>query len=75
MQDAVRILLETPESELLRIRRVNLVIPNGDMPGMPKHRARCSRCNEMIVDSKEIAHEGNVLCGNCAGVPYYTDLA
>ncbi|MDO9324441.1 MAG: FmdE family protein [Methanoregula sp.] len=74
MKDAARILLETPESDLFRIRRVNLTIPEGDMPGMPKFRARCSRCNEMIVDNKEVACEGDVLCGNCAGVPYYTDM-
>ena len=73
MKDAVKILLETPESDLFRIRRVNLTIPDGDMPGMPKYRARCSRCNEMIVDNKEITRDGTVLCGNCAGVPYYTE--
>jgi formylmethanofuran dehydrogenase subunit E len=72
MKDAVKILLETPESDLFRIRKVNLAIPDGDMPGMPKFRARCSRCNEMIVDNKEIDRDGMVLCGNCAGVPYYT---
>jgi len=73
MKDAARILLETPEQDLFRIRRVNLTIPDGDMPGMPKYHARCSRCHEMIVDNKEIIREGTVLCGNCAGVPYYTD--
>ena len=73
MKDAVKILLETPESDLFRIRHVNLTIPDGDMPGMPKFRARCSRCNEMIVDNKEITRDGTVLCGNCAGVPYYTN--
>ena len=40
---------------------------------MPKYRARCSRCNEMIVDNKEVTCDGTVLCGNCAGVPYYTN--
>jgi formylmethanofuran dehydrogenase subunit E len=73
MKDAAKILLETPESDLFRIRRVNLTIPDGDMPGMPKYHARCSRCNEMIVDNKESTLDGAVLCGNCAGTPYYTD--
>jgi len=40
---------------------------------MPKYRARCSRCNEMIVDNKEIIRDGTILCGNCAGEPYYTE--
>jgi formylmethanofuran dehydrogenase subunit E len=73
MKEAAKILLEAPESDLFRIRRVNLTIPDGDMPGMPKYRARCSKCNEMIVDNKEVTHEGTVLCGNCASVPYYTE--
>jgi formylmethanofuran dehydrogenase subunit E len=73
MKDAAKILLDTPESDLFRIRRVNLTIPDGDMPGMPKYRARCSRCNEMIVDNKEIIRDGTILCGNCAGEPYYTE--
>ena len=73
MKDAAKILLDTPEADLFRIKRVNLAIPDGDMPGMPKFRARCSRCSEMIVDNKEITVEGAVLCGNCAGIPYYTD--
>jgi formylmethanofuran dehydrogenase subunit E len=74
MKDAAGILLETPEADLFRIRRVHLTIPDGDMPGMPKYRARCSRCNEMIVDNKEVVRDGVALCGNCAGAPYYTDL-
>jgi len=73
MKDAAKILLETPESDLFRIRRVNLTIRDGDMPGMPKYRARCSRCNEMIVDNKEAMCDGTVLCGNCAGGSYYTE--
>ena len=73
MKDAAKILLETPESDLFRIRRVNLTVPDGDLPGMPKYHTRCSRCNEMIVDNKESTLEGAVLCGNCAGVPYYTE--
>ena len=74
MKEAVGILREAPEADLFRIRRVKLVISEGDMPGMPKFKARCSKCNEMIVDNKEVMYEGDVLCGNCAGVPYYTDL-
>ncbi len=73
MKDAAKILLETPESDLFRIRHVSLTIPDGDMPGMPKYHARCSRCNEMIVDNKEVTRDGTVLCGNCAGGSYYTE--
>jgi len=73
MKDAARILLETPEADLFRIKKVRVAIPDGDMPGMPKYHSRCSRCNEMIVDNKEATVDGAVLCGNCAHGSYYTE--
>ena len=74
MKEAVRILLEAPEADLFRIKNVRVDIPDGDMPGMPKRRARCSTCSEMIVDDKEVTVDGMVLCGNCAHGSYYKDL-
>jgi len=73
MKDAAQILLEAPEAELFRLKKVRVAIPDGDMPGLPKYRARCSRCNEMIVDNKEVTIDGAVLCGNCAHGSYYTE--
>jgi formylmethanofuran dehydrogenase subunit E len=73
MKEAIKILLEAPEADLFRIKKVQVAIPDGDMPGMPKRRARCSRCNEMIVDDKEVTVDGIVLCGNCAHGSYYTE--
>jgi formylmethanofuran dehydrogenase subunit E len=72
MKEAVMILRDAPESDLFRIKWVHLTIPEGDMPGMPKQKARCSKCNEMILDNKEVVQEGVILCGNCAENPYYT---
>lgn len=73
MQEAVWILQEIPEPELLRITPVKVTIPDGDMPGMPKHRARCGKCGEMILDDKEHQVDGIPLCGNCAGESYYSE--
>lgn len=75
MKDAARILLESPESDLFRTKRVHVAIPDGDLPGMPKYHARCSRCNEMIVDDKEVTRDGVILCGNCAGGSYFNEIA
>jgi formylmethanofuran dehydrogenase subunit E len=74
MKEAVKILLEAPEADLFRFKKVGVDIPDGDMPGMPKRRARCSRCNEMIVDDKEVTVDNEVLCGNCAHGSYYREL-
>jgi formylmethanofuran dehydrogenase subunit E len=72
MKEAVSILLDVPEEELMRITKVNVTIPDGDMPGMPKNRVRCHRCGEMIVDNKQVTSSDIVLCGNCAHGSYYT---
>jgi formylmethanofuran dehydrogenase subunit E len=73
MKEAVTILLNEPEPNLMRITKVHVTVPDGDMPGMPKHRARCSKCNEMVLDDKEQLLDGTVLCGNCAHGSYYTE--
>jgi formylmethanofuran dehydrogenase subunit E len=67
-------LLETQESDLFHIRRVHCTVPDEDMPGLPKHKAYCSRCNEVILDNKVVVRDGAVLCNNCAGMTYYRDL-
>jgi len=72
MKEAVQILLNAPEADLFRVKKVHVAIHEGDMPGLPKHRARCTKCNEMILDHKEVICNGTILCGNCAGESYYT---
>ncbi|SCL74266.1 FmdE, Molybdenum formylmethanofuran dehydrogenase operon [Methanoculleus chikugoensis] len=73
MNEAGKMLRDAPEEDLFRVQRVRVVIPEGDLPGFPKHRTRCSRCGETILDDKEIVAEETVLCGNCARGSYYTE--
>ena len=68
-----KILLETPESDLFHILRVTCIIPDDDMPGLPKHKTYCNNCNEVILDNKVVVRDGTILCCNCGGVPYYTE--
>jgi len=56
------------------VQKVRAMIPEGDLPGRPKHRARCSRCGEVILDDKEITTKETILCGNCARGSYYTEI-
>ncbi len=73
--EAATALRDAPEEDLFKVQRVGgVVIPEGDLPGFPKHRTRCSRCGETILDNKEIVAEETILCGNCArGGSYYTE--
>jgi formylmethanofuran dehydrogenase subunit E len=71
-KDVVRNLLAMPEAELLKIQMVEVSIPDEDVPGFPKHRARCSLCGEQVLDSREMIVDGRTLCRSCASGAYYT---
>ncbi len=71
--DVATALLDAPEEELFRVQKVRVVIPEGDLPGFPKNRTRCSRCGETILDDKEVVVEETILCSNCARGSYYTE--
>jgi formylmethanofuran dehydrogenase subunit E len=73
MKEAGKILRDAPENELFGVRKVRVMVPEGDLPGLPKHRARCSRCGEMILDDKEVVAEETIMCGNCSRGSYYTE--
>jgi formylmethanofuran dehydrogenase subunit E len=73
-QDIVKKLSEVPETDLLRVERVNVTIPEEDLPGLPKHRETCSKCGEQILDSKEVRVGDEPTCKNCANGSYYTSL-
>ncbi|MBP2134421.1 formylmethanofuran dehydrogenase subunit E [Methanomicrobium sp. W14] len=45
---------------------------NADLPGFTVGMVKCSRCNEIVRDSKEVVTpDGEVLCKNCANGSYY----
>ena len=71
--EAATALLDAPEEDLFRVQKVRVVIPEGDLPGFPRHQTRCSGCGETILDDKEIVAEETILCGNCARGSYYTE--
>lgn len=61
-----------PVEELFRVEKVTLDIPQEDMPGRPMRRVQCDACDEWVQDSRDVAHNGKVLCQGCAKGRYYT---
>ena len=59
------------DEELFKIEQVRIQLPPQDMPGKPVSKTQCSRCGEVITDSREVKKDGAVLCKNCAGESYY----
>ncbi|HEX9076627.1 MAG TPA: FmdE family protein [Anaerolineae bacterium] len=52
-------------------QRVELVIPLEEVIGHAGVRVICERCQEEIINGREVVDGGVVLCRSCAGQPYY----
>jgi formylmethanofuran dehydrogenase subunit E len=64
-----------PEERLLSWQRVALATPVRDLISRPGARAVCQACGEEIINEREVAREGVVLCRACAYGAYYTPLS
>jgi formylmethanofuran dehydrogenase subunit E len=73
-KEMFRLLGEIPESEILKIERVQVDIPEDGMPGSPRHKETCSVCGEQIMNNRQIIVAGEVMCRNCGIKSYYTVL-
>jgi formylmethanofuran dehydrogenase subunit E len=60
-----------PDELLFNIQRVNVDLPEWDMPGPPRRHAVCERCGQVVRDGKERRVEGLSLCPHCAGDGYF----
>ena len=74
MEDMVRRISQTPDSELVILREVAMHVPETDLPGPPKKRVICASCGEGVMDGRELVKEGQVLCRACAGGTYYEEI-
>lgn len=70
--EMLRLLREIPESEILKIERVQIAIPKDDIPGFPLEKAKCSVCGEHIMDNRHLVVGEKVMCKNCGIGSYYT---
>lgn len=73
-KEVIKLLGEISESEILKIERVQVSVPEDDIPGFPREKATCSLCGEQILDNRHIVVDGKVLCKNCGITSYYTVL-
>ena len=67
-----RTYFEASDDELFKTENVNVNLGDLDLPGSPRSRVLCSRCEEGINDGRETRDaSGNVLCRACANGSYY----
>jgi formylmethanofuran dehydrogenase subunit E len=61
-----------PAGELLVAERVRLAFPVAQLVSSPDRRTVCERCNEEIINEREVVVQGRVMCRGCAGGSYVT---
>ena len=64
---------QMPADELLAVDRVELCLSLDQIISRPEKRAVCMRCDEEIINGREIVSDGHMLCASCAGHSYYRD--
>lgn len=62
------------DAELLTIQRVELTRSLPEILSRPGLRVLCQACGEEIMNEREVALDGAVLCRACAGEAYYRKL-
>ena len=60
-----------PEDELFKIQRVEVHVPQQDLPGRPLQRVQCDKCGDWVQDCREIRQNDQTLCRPCAQGRYY----
>jgi formylmethanofuran dehydrogenase subunit E len=68
---------DMPADDILQVQPVTLLVSMAALIGRPGLRVLCSMCGEEIMNAREVAGAGQVLCRGCAGDAYasVTDLA
>jgi formylmethanofuran dehydrogenase subunit E len=73
VEETLKKLAGTPDSELITMQDVAVAIPETDLPGSPRREAVCEACGERVVDGREIKQGNKILCRACAGSAYYRE--
>ncbi len=60
-----------PSELLLEAREVAVNLDVAALVGKAGVRVNCARCQEEILNQREVAHEGETLCQSCAGDSYW----
>jgi formylmethanofuran dehydrogenase subunit E len=60
------------DDDLLNIKVVHAIVPECDLPGLPRYKTVCALCGETIFDHREKIKNDLTLCKACAEGAYYT---
>ena len=71
VDEVLKLVSETPDEEMLLLERVEVDIPENDLPGSAKERAVCSVCKERVMDGRAVFKDGVPYCKACLYGAYY----
>lgn len=60
-----------PDAEMLQAQPVVLTQPIAKIISRPGTRVNCADCGEEIINEREVALDGRLLCRHCAGDVYF----
>lgn len=63
-----------PDHALLCVQPVQLSLSIAEILSRPGVRVNCDQCGEEIINEREVAVNGRLLCRACAGERYYVTL-
>ncbi len=62
-----------PDSVLFRVQKVEIAVPEEDLPGPTRFKSTCSRCGQVVRDRREVIRDGRSFCKPCADDVYFND--
>jgi formylmethanofuran dehydrogenase subunit E len=74
VEEVHKIVVETPDEELVILQEVEVQIPETDLPGPARRKTYCSICGERIVDGRELNVKDKLLCRPCVNNKYYKEI-
>jgi formylmethanofuran dehydrogenase subunit E len=72
VEDILKIVSEMPDDDLVLLQKVDIKIPDCDLPGPPKDKATCTTCGERVMDGRAVLKDGKAYCKACLQGAYYT---
>ena len=62
-----------PDAILFRVQKVDLPVPEEDLPGPTRFKVACSQCGQVVRERREVIKDGCRFCKPCAEKVYFND--
>jgi len=67
-------ILSSKLEDVVSYKEVSVKFNENELPGKPKRVIWCAKCNEKVMDGKDVVVDGKILCKSCAYGGYYEEI-